>query len=143
MARPQAGPAPARIGYWNTWGSSTTRASAASGSGPDRLDRELGGLGGGAPDLDATRLERLPLRLGGPRGTGDDRPGVAHLLAGRRGEPGDVGDHRLGDPLSDEVGGALLGVAANLAHDHDQLRLRVLLEQGEDVDEVRADDRVA
>src|SRR6185295_16132191 len=83
------------------------------------------------------------LRLRGPRGAGDDRPGVAHLLAGRRGEAGDVGDYRLGDARGDELGGALLGVAAYLTDHHDQLGLRVGLIQLEDVDEVRADDRVA
>ena len=68
---------------------------------------------------------------------------MAHLLAGRCREAGDVGDDGLGDVLGDEVGGALFGVAADLADHDDQLGLRVVLEQGEDVDEVGADDRIA
>ena len=104
---------------------------------------DLGGLARAAPDPDALRLERLLLGLGGARGAGDDRAGVAHLLAGRRGEAGDVGDDRLGDVLGDVVGGTLLGVAADLADEHDQLGLGVVLVELEDVDEVGADDRVA
>ena len=64
-------------------------------------------------------------------------------LPGGRGEAGDVGDDRLGDLGGDELGGALLGVAADLADHHDQLGLGVGLVELEDVDEVGADDRVA
>ena len=88
-------------------------------------------------------LERVLLRLGGARGAGDDRARVAHRLAGRRGEAGDVGDDRLRHLRLDEVGGLLLLVAADLADHHDVLGLRVGLEPLEDVDERRADDRVA
>ena len=70
-------------------------------------------------------------------------PGVAHRLAGRRGEARDVGDDRLGDVLGDVLGGLLLGRAADLAGHHDQLGLGVGLEQRDDVDEARARDRVA
>ena len=100
-------------------------------------------LGRALADPHALGLERFLLRLRGPRGAGDDRPGVAHLLAGRRGEAGDVGDDRLGDLGGDELGRPLLGVAADLADHHDQLGLGVGLVHGEDVDEVGADDRVA
>jgi len=58
-------------------------------------------------------------------------------------EAGDVTDHRLGHVLADELGGALLGVAADLTAHHDQLGLRVVLEETDDVDEVGARDRVA
>ena len=74
----------------------TVRTRAALAGALHRLDRELRGLGRALADPHALRLERLLLRLGGARGAGDDRPGVAHLLARRRGEAGDVGDHRLG-----------------------------------------------
>ena len=78
-----------------------------------------------------------------PGRAGDDRARVAHRLAGRRREAGDVGDHRLGDVLGDVLGGLLLGRAADLARHHDQLGLRVGLERGDHVDEARARDRVA
>ena len=78
-----------------------------------------------------------------PAGAGDDRARVAHRLAGRRGEAGDVGDDRLGDVLGDVLGGLLLGGAADLAGHHDQLGLGVGLEQRDDVDEARARHRVA
>ena len=89
------------------------------------------------------RLERLGLRDRGALGAGDDRAGVAHRLAGRRGEAGDVADDRLGHVLGDELGGLLLGVAADLAAHHDQLGLGVVLEEPDHVDEARARDRVA
>src|SRR5262245_18225302 len=119
------------------------RRSARLGLRADRLGGELGGLGRALADPDALGLEGLLLRLRRPGGAGDDRPGVPHLLAGRGGEAGDVGDDGLGDILGDEFGGALLGVAADLADHDDQLGLVVVLEQPEDVDEVRAHDRVA
>src|SRR5215213_5965620 len=107
------------------------------------FDRDRRGLGRAFADPHALRLERLFLRRGGAGGAGDDRAGVAHLLARGGGEAGDVGDHRLGDLGGDELGGALLGVAADLADHHDHLRVRVGLVEAEDVDEVRTDDRVA
>ena len=78
-----------------------------------------------------------------PAPTGDDRAGVAHGLALRRGEARDVADDRLGDVRLDVVGGALLGVAADLADHDDRLGLGVGLERGERVDVRRADDGVA
>ena len=78
---------------------------------------------------DALGLERRGLGRGAAGGAGDDRAGVAHLLAGGCGEAGDVADHRLGHVLADEVRGALLGVAADLTAHHDQLGLGVVLEQ--------------
>ena len=110
---------------------------------PDLLRRYLRSLGRVAPDRDALRLQRLRLRLRRAGRAGDDRAGVAHALAGRRLEAGDVGDHRLRHVLADVLGGALLLVAADLAHHHDQLGLGVLLEQRDHVDERGADDRVA
>ena len=59
---------------------------------------------------------------------GDDRAGVAHLLAGGRGDTRDVGHDRLGHLGGDELGRLFFGRAADLAdHDHG-LRLGVGLE---------------
>src|SRR4051812_47149991 len=107
------------------------------------LGRDLGDLGRGAAHPHALPLERLRLGRGRALRAGYDRARVTHGLAGRGGEAGDVGDDRLGDVLGDEVGGLLLGRAADLARHHDQLGLRVLLEQRDDVDEARARHRVA
>src|SRR5215213_6798103 len=107
------------------------------------LDGEARDLGRRAADLHALRLQRLGLRGGRALRARDDRAGVAHRLARRRGEARDVGDDRLGHVGLDELGSALLGVAADLARQHDELGLRVLLEEAEDVDERRARDRVA
>jgi hypothetical protein len=68
---------------------------------------------------------------------------VAHRLAGRRGEAGDVGEHGLRHPLLDEYRRLLLLVPADLADEHDVLRLRIRLELLEDVDEGRPDDRIS
>src|SRR3712207_7367139 len=50
----------------------------------------------------------------------------------RSGEAGDVADHRLGDVGLDELGRALLGVAADLTDHDDRVGLRVVLESGQD-----------
>ena len=76
-------------------------------------------------------------------GAADDRARVAHRLAGRGGEAGDVGDDGLGHVLGDELRRLLLGRAADLAGHDDQLGLVVGLEELEDVDERGARDRVA
>ena len=54
------------------------------------LGDELGGLGRRRADAHPTRLERFLLRLRRARGARDDRAGMPHRLAGRRGEAGDV-----------------------------------------------------
>ena len=64
-----------------------------------------------------------------PGRAGDDRARVTHGLALGRGEARDVADDRLGDVRLDEVGRALLGVAADLADHDDRLRLGVGLER--------------
>ena len=92
---------------------------------------------------DAGRLEGRLLLGGRARRALDDRAGVAHALAGRRAEAGDVGDHRLGDVLAHERRGALLVVAADLADEHDGLGLVVGLEELEALEEAEAVDRVA
>src|SRR4051794_5917244 len=109
----------------------------------EHLGGDLRRLGRAFADPHALCFERVLLRLRRARGAGDDRAGVAHLLAGRRGEAGDVGHNRLGNLAGDELGCPLLRVAADLADHHDQLGLGVGLVEPEDVDEVGADDRVA
>src|SRR3954468_22528916 len=107
------------------------------------VDGDFGDLRGRPAHAHALGLQRLSLGRRGALGARDDRAGVAHRLARRRREPRDVGHDRLGDVLGDVVGRALLGVAADLARQHDQLGLVVGLEELDDVDERRARDRVA
>ncbi len=68
---------------------------------------------------------------------------MPHRLARRRRETRDVGDNRLRQLGLDERRCLLLLVAADLADHDDVLGLGVGLELREDVDERRADDRVA
>src|SRR6266508_6592171 len=113
------------------------------GSALDRGHGQLGGLGRVATDLGPGGLQRLRLGFGGTAGPGDDRAGVAHALARGGLEPGDVGDHRLAHVVGLESRCLLLLVSADLADHHHRLGLRVGLEAGQDVDEARADHRVA
>src|SRR5436190_17148902 len=101
---------------------------SCSGARAEALGDELRDLGRGRPDLDADGLERFLLRLRGAGGAGDDRAGMAHRLAWRRREAGDVGEHRLRHVLVHVACRLLLLVAADLADEDDQLRLRVGLE---------------
>ena len=101
------------------------------------------GSGGGVRDTDTGLAERLALRLGGARPTGDDGSGMAHPPARRRGPARDERGHRLGQVLGDVRRGALLLVAADLADEDHRIGIGVGLEQVEDLDEVGAHDRVA
>src|SRR3546814_18595083 len=68
---------------------------------------------------------------------------MPHALALRRAGPGDEADDRLGHVLGDELGRFLFGRTTDLADHDDALRLLVVLEQLQAVDEVQAVDRVA
>src|SRR5690606_30523913 len=78
----------------------------------------------------------------GPGLAGDDRSGVAHAAARRRGRSRDEGYYRLRHRL-DVVGRFLLGGAADLADHYHCGRVRVSLEQRERLTLRGADDRVA
>src|SRR5260221_2757894 len=70
-------------------------------------------------DAHAGRFEREDLVLRGALAAADDRAGVAHAFAGRRGRARDETGDRLLHVFADEFGAALLGVAADLTdHDH-------------------------
>src|SRR5262245_39913227 len=79
---------------------------------PERLLHQRGDLGRVGADPHAAGLERLLLGLGRPARAGDDGAGVAHLLARRRLEAGDVCDDRRRHARGDVVGGLLLLAAA-------------------------------
>src|ERR1700730_5760697 len=87
--------------------------------------------------------EGVRLGGGGPLRPRDQGTGVAHPLAWRGGEAGDVGDDRGPHPLSDERRCLLLFVAADLADEHDGPGAGVALEAGQAVDESGTDDGVA
>src|ERR1700704_69562 len=58
-------------------------------------DQQFAHLGRVARDLDAARFHHRQLFLSGPLAAGDDRAGVPHPLAFRRGDAGDKADDRL------------------------------------------------
>src|SRR5690606_21452625 len=92
---------------------------------------------------DTGGLQRAIFVRRGALAAGDHRPGVTHALAGRRGDTGDVGHHRLAHVACDVRGCSLLVATADLADHHDALGLRVALEQLDHVDEVHAAHRIA
>src|SRR5688572_28148242 len=100
-------------------------------------------LGGRARDLDARGLQRRDLVLGRALASRDDGAGVAHALAGWCGLAGDERGDGLLHLRLDELGRALLRVAADLAHHEDRAGARIVLEERERVDEVHALDRIA
>src|SRR3954468_17630149 len=116
---------------------------ATTASAAEDLDRDVRDLGRRAADPHALGLERLRLARRGAGAAGHDRAGVAHGLARRRGEAGDVADDGLLDVRRDVLGGLLLGRPTDLAAHHDELGLLVVLEELDDVDEARARHRVA
>src|SRR5204862_1653035 len=79
-------------------------------------------------DRDPGRLERRDLRLGRAGRAGDDGARVAHALARRRGAAGDERDRGLLAERAHVLGRALLGTAADLADDDDDLGLWILVE---------------
>src|SRR5580658_2852006 len=88
-------------------------------------------------------LERAELVRGRPLAAGHDRAGVAHALARRRGDSGDVGHHGLGHMALNELSPRLLVATADLADHDDALGGRILLKQRKHVDEVHAAHRIA
>src|SRR5258708_28595074 len=106
------------------------------------LPCQAGGLRGGLAHLDTRRLQGILIGVGGARRARQDGAGVAHRLALGSCEARNVADDRLGDVGLDVLGGAFLGVAADLADHHDDLGFGVLLERLDGVDMGGADDRV-
>src|SRR5205807_6903375 len=83
------------------------------------------------------------LLLGRTGAAADDRARVAHALAGRRRLACDEGGDRLGHVRFDELRSPIFCVAADFAHYQDGFCLRIGLKHLEQVDEGRADDRIA
>src|SRR5262245_54962007 len=100
-------------------------------------------VGEAANGFDTGRFQGLELLVCRAFTTGDDGASVAHALASRCGNTGDVRHNWLGDVFLDVGCGFILSAAAAFADQHDRFGLRIFLEQFQDVDEVRAWDRVA
>ena len=108
---------------------STSVVPSAAGLGETRMPAEL---------------HRLDLGLRAAFAAGDDRAGMAHAAARRRGDAGDEADHRFFDlVVLDEVGGVFLGAAADLADHDDALGLRIGEEHLQHLDMLGALDRIA
>src|SRR5205823_3386794 len=98
-------------------------------------------------DRNSSRFHRRDLALGVALAARDDRAGMAHAATRGCRAPGDEPDDRLAPPafrlVGEELGGILLGAAADLADHDDRLGLVVGKEHLEHVDELGALDRVA
>src|SRR5690606_13690112 len=79
----------------------------------------------------------------GALAAGDHRAGMTHTLPLGCRHARDVGDDRLRHVLLDVRGRVLLRLAADLAHHHDALRLRIVLEELQAVVEIESLDGVA
>src|SRR5258708_7187646 len=98
---------------------------------------------GRAHRRDASRFKRLEFRCRRALAAGHNRSGMAHPLAGRRGNAGDVRDDGFAHMLAYEGGGGLFVASADLAHHHNALGLCISLEQSQDIDEVHAAHRIS
>ncbi|CNU96413.1 Uncharacterised protein [Salmonella enterica subsp. enterica serovar Bovismorbificans] len=68
---------------------------------------------------------------------------MAHTFAFRRGNTRDIANHRLGHVIFNVSRRFFFRATADLADHHDRFGLRIFLEQLQDIDEVRARNRVA
>src|SRR3989442_2501296 len=93
-------------------------------------------------DRYAGRLERFDLRLGRAPDSLDNRARMAHSLPGWRRPTGDVGHDGFRAPPLDEVGGFLLGGAANLPDEVDSFPLAALLKHPQGIDHARPADSI-
>ena len=73
----------------------------------------------------------------------DDRAGVTHAAARRRGLSGDESDDRLLHMLLDELRRNFFGVAADFADHHDRVRVGIVVEHANRIEKAGADDRIA
>src|SRR5690349_1943024 len=98
---------------------------AARATALQRVADQARNLGRNARHGNARGFERRHLLGGRAAAARDDRAGVPHALAGRRGLAGDERHDRLLHVLADELGGLFLVAAADLAHEHDGFGLRI------------------
>src|SRR5437867_3150952 len=123
--------------------SMATIQPAVAGLSPQHACDRLADPGGRIDDRHAGLAQRgdlLRRRSLSPR---DDRPRVTHPAARWSGPSRNEGHERLREALAHPARRLLLRRAPDLADHHDRARLGVLSEEREDVDEARADDRVA
>src|SRR5271169_1072483 len=112
--------------------------------GPQHLVHRRADGGGRFRDHDSGALQRLHLVAGAAFAAGNDRAGMAHAPARRCGAAGDEPDDRLFPARRfQKIGTVLLRTAADFANHDDRLGLVVGEKHLEDLDEVRAVDRIA
>ena len=98
--------------------------------------------GVGAISIPACR-KCLDFALGRPLAAGDDRPGMAHALSRRGGEPGDEPRHRLGHLRANKIGGLLFGRSPDLTDNQHPLGGRIGLKHPQSVHETGAIHRIS
>src|SRR5579872_7095533 len=97
----------------------------------------------GCTNRDPGVFHRFDFVLGFSRATRNDRARVAHTAPGRCSLPGNETDHRLAHACLDIRCRGLLGIAADLADHDDRVRVVILIEHANRVDEVGPDNRIA
>ncbi|SPO56510.1 exported protein of unknown function [Pseudomonas sp. JV551A1] len=107
-----------------------------------QLGQGLADVSQGTHGLHTSVLQGGELLVRSALAAGDDGASVAHALARRCGNTGDVGNDRLGDVGLDVGSSFFFSRTADLTDHDDRFGLRVFLEQLQDVDEVGARDRV-
>ena len=93
--------------------------------------------------MDAGGAHGFVFFLRGALAAADDRAGMAHAAAGRRGLPGDEADHRLLHVFLDEFRGDFFGVAADFADHDDGVGVGIVVEEADGIEERGADDGIA
>src|SRR3989338_7899785 len=93
--------------------------------------------------MDAAFLHHRELVIRAALTARDDRTGMAHALAFRRGNARDETDYRLLHVVLDPARAFFLVAAADLADHDDRIGIRVVVEQLHHIDMLHAVDRIA
>src|SRR5580704_17620631 len=93
--------------------------------------------------MDSRRAHDVILFLRRACASADDRAGMTHPAARRRGLSGDKADYRLAHLSANEFRGLLLGISANFADHDDGVGIGVIVEKPNGIEERSANDGVA
>src|SRR5690554_8084271 len=104
--------------------------------------QSLADIGQAAHGFDTGIFQGGKLLVCGALATGDDGACVAHTLARRCSNTGNVGNHRLGYVLLDERSRFFLGSTTDFTDHDDGFGFRIFLQQLQNINEVGARNRI-